>query len=68
MTKYYYKIQSADTRSIGIVKLTDEEYEIIKDFLDAPYDVSANIWCGNCSISEKGYDTYDEAVSAALAW
>ena len=66
MEKYYIKTQTGASRSIGIVKLTDKEYKIVKEFLDAPYNVTDEMWCGDCCISEQGYDTYNEAVEAAL--
>ena len=57
---YYIACQSAEERSDGIVKLTEDEHKAVKKFLEQVYNFEGG-YCGSCGIDEKGYSTEEEA-------
>lgn len=59
--KYYIRDLSADGGATAVVALTDDEYKAVKKFLDAP-NVFDDGYGGDCTISDIGYETYEEAL------
>lgn len=59
--KYYIRDLSAEGSATAVIALTDDEYKAVKKFLDAPNVVDYG-YSGNCTISDIGYETYEEAL------
>ena len=59
--KYYIRYNKADEYSAAVVGLTDDELKIVKKFLAAP-NIVDGLYAGECSVSDVGYETYEEAA------
>lgn len=59
--KYYIRDLSADGGATAVAALTGDEYKTVKKFLDTPNVVDKG-YSRECTISDVGYDTYEEAL------
>lgn len=62
-TKFYLGYNWAEEDATFVVELTKSEYNAVKKFLDAQIDiVRGGGYCGSCGISDKGFQTREEAI------
>jgi len=62
--KWYIGSLMAEGECAWIIRLSEEEANTIRRFFHDGEIVLDTPWCGYCNISEKGYDTKEEAIEA----
>ena len=60
--KWYIGSLMAESDCAWVIQLSEKEANTIRHFLNDGEVVFFHSWCGSCDISEKGYDTKEEAL------